>query len=222
MNDSRLKDSRFPLESLAFNMRNGGRRLPVGPLDRVTILDIQGSDDKATGTVITLELALRNVPNPNPPIIAQVDWGAGGLRMQALLDFVNGTTFTVFASSIRVIAINPNPLNEERDVNVMAGAFIGYLPFGGRQAQLSVQVASVGGVFPDTVIPAFARKVTVVAPTALVATDTLDFDDFAGTLRARNFLDTPRDIPIPNSARTAALAIASGPATATLIYELAL
>lgn len=131
-------------------------------------------DQNTTGELDNQQIALlptfpgTAVPLKWPPLEAIVEWGTGGTSARAVIDYVNGVTFSVVASFLRVFAIvtQSSALIGGTSAAYVLSAFAGP-GFSRSTAQRSVHLGTVvsgveSGVFA---IPRFARRAYLVGGT---------------------------------------------------------
>jgi hypothetical protein len=226
----------------------------VPQLQPVTLLDVQGDDCDACPIAVTLhgryaipnatidinvqgmtgELDNANIGTGNypgtllpinwPPIVAIVEWGCGGTRAVAYVDWKQGATINVPASFLRVHAmVPPDAINAPGTTGVYTvGAFAAYGQPRNHNATRTIFLGSVdgGGAVSSGVfaVPPFANRATVLAfdPAGAVTVATLQFwRSPDGTVNAGNYLETgnvPGGFRVPNGA--AYFSVISGMAAA--------
>lgn len=110
------------------------------PIGKASLLNLSGDDSSSRVVSVTLVDATPLVPSPVAPApafanraTALVEWGVGGVQDNALVDFINGTTFSIEGSFLRVTGIvepipaNVGPVPEpQAGTNMILGAFCGY------------------------------------------------------------------------------------------------
>lgn len=137
--------------------------------EEVTVLNISGDDRAAR--VVTVHL----VATPNSPLLAggpqaygrvrgTIEWGTAGVSMQARVDWLMGTSFTVGCSFLRVSADAFEETLITELIRVGATANYGTVATAGaRLPQLTVSTIAVaaGALSPLIPIPVFAHNVMV-------------------------------------------------------------
>lgn len=187
------------------------------------------------------EVTLGNFPGSGapiqwPPLEAVVQWGVGGSSTQAVLDYVNGVTFSVTASWVRVLAqISQNHVNGDisgTPAQYVVGAFVGPGVTFSPNAQRTVYVDSIANNASSLVfeVPRFARRALVVGcdPAAAATTAaTLSFwQSPNATHNVGNFFQSgnqPGPFLIPNAAQYFTVTNTSGTdMLMSVVFELAL
>lgn len=149
--------------------------IPVGsPVGKSTLLSVSGDDSQSR--VLSCTLVDLTPPFPTDDgagtsftarAKALVEWGVGGVQASTLLDFINGTSFTIEGSFLRVTAVLDKVGGlygglAQAQVNQVLGAFCGYgavtksNTFNAKNTIYEDQFAGGGGVFYD--IPPFATN----------------------------------------------------------------
>lgn len=212
---------------------NVGRSVEVPPntASAVPIIGIEGDDETAQAVTITMSVAPPRAASAAPlaglrVIQGTVQWGLGGHRTEAEFDVIHGTTFSILASSVRVLARNIAPVGP-LPVSVLVGAFVGYFqkPFlPGPQLTIAR-----GGIFPGgaiapaaselVIIPAYASQLEVLRTGAVAyRIDFFGADGTVSTLSASvavaaatgvAVIPIPADASIVRFVNTGAVAIAS-------------
>ena len=135
----------------------------TGLTQRVSLVDLDSDDEGARSIAVTL-FAEVQVGEPTD-LVAEVEWGAGGVQAQALVDFANGTVITVHGSFLRINASMRGSVDEA--AKVAAFASYGYRS-GGLYPQRTVirDIADtfIGNLAPGATsdfidIPRFANAV---------------------------------------------------------------
>lgn len=197
---------------------NVGRYVMLGVPGAATgqsapILEARCSDQRSRQLTITLTAEMISGADRDASVI--VTWGAGGVQAPAArIDLVNGTTFSVIGSFLRILGVlEASPANQIR-----VGAFIGYEPRAAGSAvrgpQRTIKTAAiVAGNTSDVTIPPYATSVSYMR-NPLTTAITLSFlDGSANVIGIRPIAagtdDSPSVIPIPNNAVTLRVAAAA-------------
>lgn len=170
----------------------------TGELDNLSV-----GDDNYPGTA---------APIIWPPFVAIVEWGVGGARSRAYVDWREGATISVPASWLRVHALVPpdgaaNAPGTTGLYTLAAFAAPGWAR--SRNAQRTIYLGSVNAGASSAVfaVPPFAETATVLAldPAGNITAGTIQFwqspDGVTGNVG--NYLqsgNTPGQFPIPNGA----------------------
>lgn len=180
-----------------------------------------------------------NAPIQWPPLEAIVEWGVGGTQARATVDFINGTTFSVVASFVRVHGVISQSL-ASGDISGTSAAYYlaGFVGPGWTEgkAQRTIYVGIVSDSTDSDVfdVPKFARRVTVVGcddatPPALSAGFIRFYQSpngAPGNTNVGNFFfngNQPLPFDIPNAAQYFQIFNQSGVAMkCSAIFELAL
>lgn len=149
-----------------------------------------------------------------PPFTALIEWGVGGARSKAFVDFLNGATVNLGpVSFVRVFAVvTKDAINAPGTTGAyVLSAFCGPSePRGGVNAQKTIFLGSVAAASDSGVwvIPPYAKRCTLIgldvaAPNVTVAYVTYarspDGTDLAGTFIVNG--NQPVSFPIPNGAQ---------------------
>jgi len=130
-----------------------------------TLVKIGGSDDRACPLTVYLGIKspMANVDATINFAFARIRWGTGGYQHEADIDFLNGTQFTIFGSSVEVIAFVEQDTGTSPPV---LGATVSYgaRPGGGpvmapQRTERITSVAASATVI--SVIPRYAQNVIV-------------------------------------------------------------
>lgn len=194
----------------------------TGPEGR-SILDIKGDDKQAR--VVSVSLITQLPPDPLPFLIAPlagialVEWGNSGVQAQAELDFINGTSFSVPCSFLRINVIRDGVDDAGFDTaTTRYGAFVSYepLPGGIPQRTLNNDDSIAGTVFPIApagigffIIPRFAKEMYLYRRATLFNLPPpavqIEFTDATFASITAEDKATGEDwnfwVPIPNDAR---------------------
>lgn len=203
----------------------------------VNILELRGNDQDACQIQVTLvspyaivndEIPIdiqnatgeRDNANITPtdaltwaPIIAILKWGTGGTFAFAEVDFINGTTINVPASSIDVFAAVPaDAINQPGTSGLyVASAFVtpGYPKPGNAQRTVFLGTLDPSEESDIFAIPRFAREITIVGADDTVGIPQVTvcyvrcWADAAGTINVGNFIvngNQPISFRAPNGA----------------------
>jgi hypothetical protein len=110
------------------------------PVGKATLLALTGDDSESSVVSVTLADLTPLVVSPAAPAAqfanrasALVEWGVGGVQDNALIDFLNGTTFSIVGAYLRITAIldvigaNIGPVpTPQAATNMILGAYCGY------------------------------------------------------------------------------------------------
>lgn len=150
--DKPILSTKWNLGSAEFIARNRMAR----------VVDVRGSDDKAQIITVILHISPKAGDTLNLKRgLARVTWGSAGLSCDAEVDFVNGTAFTVPASSMHVDAFNESPADEN---SFLMGAFAGYFPISNPippQRTRYLDVPLLAGNTTDFSVPNFAASLKI-------------------------------------------------------------
>lgn len=171
-------------ERLLDGVQNMGRNIRVKPGEAKSVLNIVGEDNLAEVITFTLSVQPKDTSAPVSSIArptAIVQWGNGGVQVEAEMDYVHGLTMSIPASFLRITGRNDvlpatirgNPA-VARDATL--GAFIAYGNRSSFPAQKTVYLDDPA-LFPIVVsVPDFSSTLSVErAPgTAVFTIDYLD------------------------------------------------
>lgn len=177
--------------------------LPNDPQNLTTSADnneVPASDFPGTGAPINW-----------PPFEAVVEWGVGGCRARAFVDYLDGVSFNVIASFVRVYAaITQGPAGGLSNTSAayQLAAFVGpgWARTGTAQKTIYLGTILNAGASPVIAVPPFARRVTVIGcdtttPPNLTA-GTIRFSQSPdGNQNVGNFFfngNQPLSFPVPN------------------------
>jgi hypothetical protein len=213
---------------------NVGRSVDVKPsfsleADPTPIVGLDGDDETARAVTVTMSVPLfpaSGVAGGGGHIVqGVVKWGIGGVQTEARFDVINGTTFSVLATWLRVLAVNFASPVLGRTIKV--GAFVGYFPkpySPGPQLTLLTSTALADGASEIFQIPAYAFDLSIItSPQGAYTIEYLLADGVTviGTLliAAQGFR-----LPIPGNAQFVRITNTSGGVMAfrQLIFRLAL
>lgn len=181
------------------------------------ILEARCSDERARQLTVTLVVDPMTTAFDRDAV-ALVTWGSGGLQApQAEIDFINGTTFSVIASFIRILG--RSDAAAVPSTTMLVGAFIGYEPRSagsavrGPQRTLKTGAIVAGGATVDLTIPRYATSLSYMR-NPLTTALTLSYLDGPGNVIGIVPLAAGQDIsslvlPIPGDAVTIRLAAAA-------------
>jgi hypothetical protein len=177
--------------------------LPSNPQDLTTSADtneIPASDFPGTGAPIAW-----------PPFEAVIEWGVGGARARAFVDYLNGVTLNVIASFVRVygaITQGPSAGLANTSAAYQLSAFVGPGWTRTGTAQRTVYTGPIvnTGSSPVITVPPFARRVTVIGcdtttPPNLTACTIRFAQSPDGSNNVGNFFcngNQPIPFPVPN------------------------
>jgi len=173
----------IPTGARFLNDRNVGRSIDIAPGQRKTILDIGGKDEESQELVITLVTPVRQSP---ATIISRprafVEWGSGGVQASALVDFINGSTFSVGASFVRVTGINFSTPSAPGNGPMTFGAFAAYGELSNipKSAQLTDYFDTLVGPPFIVLVPTFAKTVVVKRLAMSISAVRVQVEDAAG------------------------------------------
>ena len=144
-----------------------------------------------------------------PPFEAVVEWGVGGTRARAFVDYLNGTTFNVIASFVRVYAAvtqGPSAGLANTSAAYQLSAFVGpgWTKTGTAQRTVFCGEIASSASGPVVTVPPFARRVTIAGAT-LPSNITAAYIEFSqspdGTNPVGGFFingNQPNTFPVPN------------------------
>jgi hypothetical protein len=174
--------------------------LQTDPQNLTTTLD---SNEVPTGVFPGTAL-----PIAWPPFEAVIEWGIGGARARAYVDFLNGTTLNVIASFVRVygaVAQGPGVDLANTSAAYQLSAFVGPGWTKTGTAQKTVFVGEIANEASSAVVtvPPFARRVTI-AGAAVPPNITVGYITFSqspdGTNPVGSFIvngNQPNTFPVP-------------------------
>ncbi len=143
----------------------------------VPLLEVKGDDKVAGPITVTLQSEIETNITLFEDMFATVQWGVGGFQVEAEIDFLNGTSFTVFASFIRLTGNVVGAGAGTETAKLGAFASYGAHP-GGLHPQRTVKTDSDGVVIPvlapaatsnPMIIPRFATGVQLTQNNAAAA-----------------------------------------------------
>lgn len=156
--------------------------VPAGsPIGKATLLNLNGSDQESAVVSVTLVNNTPAVPaqlDATPTFAAArasalVEWGVGGVQDSAIVDFLNGTTFTLEGSFIRVTGFL-EPIGQffgggiqQGAINMILGAFAGYGATGKSNtfnAKKTIYIDQFDHLLPFFAIPKHATNLMIVSP----------------------------------------------------------
>lgn len=172
--------------------------------------------DDETGRAVTVTFTVQPlVPLPAPgPFYLQgvLRWGIGGVQAEARLDLINGTTVSVWATWLRVLAVNFAEVGFGPTVKV--GAFVGYYPNTNVPGPQLTEFRAIP--LADTAselvrIPPYAMELTISTQPAGAYTVEFLMSDGAVVVATYAFAgSTIARIPIPGEAAFVRLTNTSG------------
>lgn len=214
-----------------------GSQNPASFRRATTLIQAECADMYARVVTIVLTATRRTTLGPPAafneglPIFARVSFGTAGTQSEKQLevDYLNGTMFNVPGSFLKVDAVLEDSVQDDTQVTMNVGAFLGYLPMGRtRGAQRTIQAGVIAGGGGNIVIPTphFANRIEIQGA-LLGATYTVEqFADAAATiLLAVATIPAPapvRSVPLVNATRYVRITNTSGgPADTRATFHLA-
>jgi hypothetical protein len=171
--------------------------------------------DDETGRAVTVTMTVQPLvalPTPGPFYLqAVVRWGIGGVQAEARVDLVNGTTFSVLATWLRVLAVNFAETGAGPTVKV--GAFVGYYPkayLPGPQLTEFRAIPLANAAAEVVRIPPYAMELSVLTQPAGAYTVEFLMSDGAVVVATLAFAAGVNRIPIPGNAQFVRLTNTSG------------
>ena len=200
-----------------------GNKVPVD------ILELRGDTNEARALTVSCFIEQLGNDRLTQPVIGFLEFGSAGVQAKAEFDFINGVTFSLHGSYIRISAamdINFSTSIDFSDLNI--GAFASYgtdVSSAARLPQKSFFTDSfLINTGPVIRIPTFAHQVTVLRKTGLPYL--MRFIESDGTfLYEENFALDQNAAPVLIGNKARNLAIINGGPTATeftVIFDLAL
>lgn len=198
-----------------------------------------GDDAEAIGVTLGFQpVVAETTPQVRVVSTALLTWGIGGAIFEAEMDWLQGLTFSLFASYVRV-GLRVQSILAASEIKYIFSAALAYGQNGSRgQASPCRLTRSVGSLnalsSAELPIPAWANSFTIVDTNAFATAPTLGISvstiagapiaNYAYTSRANGANLTENQYPIPNGGRTLEITNTGGAATSgiSVIFNLAL
>jgi hypothetical protein len=201
----------------------------------VTLVNLKADDPTGRFVTVYLKAAIENFQDGEkgePYGVAFVDWGSGGHQHSAIIDFANGTAFSLACSYLRVKAALDPLLTfggvSLKPIRLAASTAYGVRPAVFRGPARTIPTGSVGAgnISADFEIPTFARKgsLIVTPQTAPVPLHVVELANSSGAAIATLVgFEQTRDIPVPSEAVFFRVTNAAAVAVSfRIVWELAL
>lgn len=189
---------------------NVGRQITVGSGSQrsASILEARCSDQRSRQLTIFLSVEEFEAANDRD-LVCLLSWGAGGLQVSNVeVDFVNGASFSIVATFMRLWVRNDSSLPSN---NFRVGAFVGYEPRPAGSAirgpQRTLKTATIAaGATVDLTIPRFATSFSYIRNplTSAITINVLDGGgNVIGIIPLAAGADLSQNVyPIPGDAAT--------------------
>lgn len=171
-----------------------------------------------------------------PPFIAIVEWGIGGARTRAYVDFVAGATINLTASFLRVTAaVAPDAIHVPGNTGLYTlSAFVGpgFPRPGSAQRTIYAGTLDVNDESSVLVVPPFAKRATVIgcdestSPPQLTSASLQFWQSPNGTKNVGNYFATgnqPGSFNVPNAGNYfTVVGGVTGPTLYAVVFELSI
>jgi hypothetical protein len=170
-----------------------------------------------------------------PPLEAHIEFGTGGVNVEAVVDYNNGITLTLQASYLRVFALVTQ--SGGADDLIIGGTSAAYYlaahvgpGFAESHAQRTIFLGTVadGGSSPVVEVPKFAKIATLIGTTGGTPATTIGFVSFYQSPDGTNgigdfFVSGQNRVEVPNAAQYFRVFNTSGhPMKMSTVFELSL